>query len=114
VSGSPSFVRKVDADGNVVWTDSAGVAAADAGQRVMIAPDGSFYVAGITSGEMVPGAYKGMSDVFVQHRAQDGKVLWTKQYGSAQEDTVTAPIAGLAILAGGAYELTDCRPRPSP
>lgn len=98
-SGTPSFVRKVDADGNIVWTESAGVAAGDAGQRLVIAPDGTFYLAGITTGEMVAGAYKGMTDVFVQHRDASGKVLWTKQYGSDREDSVT----GIALSSSALF-----------
>jgi uncharacterized repeat protein (TIGR01451 family) len=99
--GYDAFVRKYDANGNIVWARQFGTAVDDLATGLTAGPDG-IYVAGYTSGALA-GSNAGQRDSFVRKYDFNGNVLWTRQIGTAGDDVATALTAGLdgIYLAGG-------------
>jgi hypothetical protein len=93
-----AFVSKLDASGKVLWTQQLGTGASDYARAVTVDSHGDVFVAGEVAGELVPGEGHGPSDdVFLQKRAADGTVLWTKQFGTSATERVRA----LAVAPSG-------------
>jgi hypothetical protein len=90
------FLTKVDAAGNVQWTRQFGTEANDGGFAIAVAADGSAYVAGGTNGSLSsPNA--GNSDVFVRKYDSTGAAQWTRQLGTASDETAY----GIALGSDG-------------
>jgi hypothetical protein len=96
-----AFIRKYDASGNEVWTrqfgtrnaeDVAGIAADDTG----------VYVVGSTLGVLPGQTGAGSADLFVRKYDDQGKELWTRQFGTAEYDQARGAVAhdGAIYLAG--------------
>ncbi len=99
--GDDVFVSKFDAFGNDVWAHQYGGRATDIGEKVAIDAAGNVFVTGITGGS-IGGASKGGFDVFVEKRDPDGNRLWTRQYGTRDDDwceAIAADRAGAAYVA---------------
>jgi hypothetical protein len=91
------FVRKYDADGNVLWTHQFGTDRFDAARAVAVDRVGNTYVVGQTSG-----AFPGFSvspdyDAFLRKYDAAGNHVWTQQFGSMYLDVPY----GVAIDAQG-------------
>jgi hypothetical protein len=79
-----AFVRKYGADGGVLWAEQFGTARWDDAQGVAVDPRGNVYVAGFTYGSLV--VSQGESDSFLRKHSADGRVLWTRQFGGADQE----------------------------
>jgi hypothetical protein len=80
-----AFVRKYDANGNVLWTREFGTAGIDVAREVDIV-DGYIVVAGQVQGTLPGTIGAGGTDAFVRMYTAGGKEVWTRQLGSTGED----------------------------
>jgi hypothetical protein len=94
--GFDAFVRKFDANGNVLWTQQFGTSSQDAIQSAAVDGSGNLYVVGFTRGSL-QGSAAGGSDVFVRKFDANGNALWTQQFGTTQDDVGL----GAAVDAAG-------------
>lgn len=100
--GRDAFVRKYDADGNIVWTQQFGSASAggaqpnDKGLGIGLDAAGNLYVVGSTTGRFSD-AEGGGSDGFVRKMDPTGNAVWTRQFGGEDDDSADA----VAVHADG-------------
>jgi hypothetical protein len=93
------FLRKFNAAGKTLWTKQFGTPKDDDVERVAIDDSGNIYLAGDTEGDLA-GRNKGDDDGFLRKFSPSGATLWTRQFGTAQdEDTEGVAVDG----AGRAY-----------
>ncbi|QQR87768.1 MAG: T9SS type A sorting domain-containing protein [Flavobacteriales bacterium] len=78
---SQFFLAKLDAAGNVLWSQEYGGAAHDRCRNIAVAADGSIYLGGETFGS--PGPDR---DDYVIKTDPQGNVLWSDARGSANDD----------------------------
>ncbi|OFV99153.1 MAG: hypothetical protein A3H28_01485 [Acidobacteria bacterium RIFCSPLOWO2_02_FULL_61_28] len=99
---SDVFVRKYDANGNVLWTRQFGTAARDGANGVAVDGSGSVYVGGYTTGTL-PGQLTnaGLYDSFVRKYDTNGTEQWTRQFG--QLPTGDDAVHGVAADSTGVY-----------
>ena len=106
--GRDAFVRKYDADGNVVWTQqfgsesAAGAQPNDKGLGIGLDASGNVYVVGSTTGRFA-GGEGGGSDGFIRKMGPTGNALWTQQFGGEDDDSASAIVVhadGTVFLAG--------------
>jgi hypothetical protein len=76
------FVRKYDQDGGLLWSEQLGTEDRDHGNGITVDAQGGIYIAGRTSGSLVPG--NSGIDLVVAKYDPDGSRLWTEQYGPGQ------------------------------
>ena len=110
VGGLDVFLRKFDANGNVIWTRQFGSNTTDQGNAVAVNSTG-VYVAGDTTGAF-PGQTKvgGLWDEFAAKYDLNGNQQWVRQFGTRFEDAAF----GVALSASGAYfvGMSDGEPLP--
>lgn len=97
-----AFVRKLDANGDVVWTRQFGTERADHAVAVALDGDGGIFVVGRTAGALA-GPSNGEVDAFVRKYDRSGGVAWTRQFGTADWDhayAVAVDAKGNATVAG--------------
>ena len=82
------------------WRRQFGSQAADEASSVAVDRTGNVYVAGWTEGDLSELPSAGMHDAFLRRYDSDGKEQWTRQFGSAGEDTAEAVAVG---RDGGVY-----------
>jgi hypothetical protein len=80
-----AYIRKYNDSGDLLWTRQFGTATTDGAIAVAVHPNGTVYVAGYTHGDL-QGAGKGDSDVFLRKYSATGDVLWTRQFGTPEEE----------------------------
>ena len=80
------LVTKHDSEGKVLWTLQEGSESNDSATYIVLNAAGEIYITGNTNGSIENEQAKGR--VFIQKISNDGKLLWTKQYGG--EDRVTS------------------------
>ncbi|MBX3139948.1 MAG: SBBP repeat-containing protein [Trueperaceae bacterium] len=88
--------------GGTLWLRPFGTDSTEAALAVAVDLDGNVIAVGYTEGAL-EGENAGESDAYVQKRAADGDVLWTRQFGtSANEGAygVAADAAGNVLVAG--------------
>jgi uncharacterized delta-60 repeat protein len=98
------FVRKYDAAGAEVWTHQFGTAAAfDAAYSVSVGSDGSALVAGYTAATLPGQSSAGAFDAFVRKYDAAGAEVWTRQFGSANDDIAWSVSVGSdsSVLVAG-------------
>ena len=83
--GEDAFVKKYDPDGSVVWARQFGTSGDDVAWDVAVDGSGNVLVAGWTYGSL-EGASAGGSDAFVRKYDADGSVVWTRQFGTSDDD----------------------------
>jgi len=101
-----AFVRKLDGDGNTMWTRQFGSSGADALAAVS-AGSGAVYAAGYTTGGL-NGSNAGGQDVFLQKFDTGGTPLWTRQFGTSGNDygvSVTMDASGVYVAGTTAGSL---------
>lgn len=76
------FVAKLDATGNVLWTQQQGGPLLDQATELTTDTVGNVYVVGSTRSQLGSVQY-GSGDIFVAKYAPDGTLLWTQQYGTS-------------------------------
>jgi hypothetical protein len=83
------LVSKLDATGKLLWTLQTGTESDDAAKYIVLNSAGEAYITGETNGKFNGESDKG--NIFIQKISSDGKLLWTKQYGteeSAKSNTI--------------------------
>ena len=85
VGGVDAFVKKYSPSGLVQWTKQFGSAGNDYGLDVAIDVAGNGYVVGVTDGALVNNL--GGKDIFLRKYDPAGKAIWTKQFGTALDDS---------------------------
>jgi hypothetical protein len=101
-----AFVRKLDPNGNVLWTRQLGSDNNDYAFSVATDGDGSVFVAGITAGSLPGQVALGQSDATLQKLDADGELVWSRQFGTSAEDyaySVATDGAGRAFTSGITY-----------
>jgi len=91
------FVRKYDHDGKHQWTRQFGTGQWDEVHGVAEDATG-VYAAGSTEGHL-RGVNKGFADGFARKYNNDGRRLWTRQFGTSEWDAVS----GVAADTTGVY-----------
>jgi hypothetical protein len=99
-----AFVRRYNADGDVLWTRQFGTESYETAWAVSTTADG-VYVAGESGGALSGETNAGKSDAFVRRYNADGDVLWTRQFGTAGYDSAFA----IAATADGVYVAGNTR-----
>jgi len=99
------YLIKVDADGNLVWTQSIGGPQTDEGTGILLMPDGGFVLSALTESYGAGGR-----DAWLIRTDSLGDTLWTQTFGGAEFDDVwevehTAD--GGFILTGGNYSFAN-------
>jgi parallel beta-helix repeat protein len=96
--GTDAFVRKYDLAGTELWTRQFGTTTGD--KAAAISADASgVYVAGYVGGALPGKTSSGGRDAFVRKYHPDGTELWTRQFGSADDETTH----GVSVDASGVY-----------
>ncbi|WP_437524452.1 SBBP repeat-containing protein [Sorangium sp. So ce726] len=85
-----AFVTKIDTNGAPAWTQLFGGPDEDEAMAVAVDGSGDAYVGGYTSGGVVPDSDRGQRDAFVRKLDSSGATVWTRQFGSAENDFVFA------------------------
>jgi hypothetical protein len=93
-----AFVRKYDANGNVIWTRQFGTSSADGIFGISVDSTG-IYVAGQTLGTFPGQTSAGSADAFVRKYDANGTELWTRQFGTSFEDRPY----GISVDSTGVY-----------
>ncbi|MGE3467402.1 MAG: FG-GAP-like repeat-containing protein [Pyrinomonadaceae bacterium] len=84
-----AFVRKYDAEGNLVWMRQFGTSGSgsfDDASSVAVDTEGNSYVIGNTVGAFPGQTSSGADDVFVRQYDASGNDIWTRQFGTAVDD----------------------------
>lgn len=85
-----AFVRKYDINGNVQWTRQFGPTGNTITSVVSMSARNGFIFAGGSTSATLPGpnVSSGGQDAFVLRYDANGNVLWTRQFGTAANDTL--------------------------
>ena len=97
-----TFLTCLDVGGTVVWTDQFGSGRSDEAWDVGVAPEGATYLVGTT--EQVPPGQKaaGGLDGFIRKYSHDGRPLWTRQFGTAEDDNALAVgLTSVGVVVAG-------------
>lgn len=84
--GFDAFLRKYNAEGDLLWTRQFGTAGFDDIHDVALDGHGRVYVAGSTDAALPGFANLGAFDAVVRAYDADGNELWTRQFGTAALD----------------------------
>jgi hypothetical protein len=96
-----AFIRKYHPQGEVLWADQFGTHLEDAANGVAADAAGNVYVVGHTYGSLA--GQRGHVDAFIRRYDAAGTLLWTRQFGSTDEDVarkVAVDAAGNAYVVG--------------
>ena len=83
----------------IEWTRQFGTTAPDNGYAVATTVDAVYTAGAVSNGAFAGATSAGKSDAFVSKLDLNGKVVWTRQFGTAENDQAT----GLAADATGVY-----------
>jgi hypothetical protein len=105
-AGGPydAVVIKYDPLGNRQWIRDLGTASGEGASAVAVYGTSSVYVLGNTGGVFPGNVNAGGTDVFVSKFDADGNNLWTKEFGTAVEESTggaAADAAGNLLVTGG-------------
>lgn len=84
------FISKLNYDGQIIWTKQYGSDGQDEANAISQINDGTFFIAGKTSGNLDGNQKLGITDIFISKFDTEGKKLWTMQNGTATLDKVNA------------------------
>lgn len=93
-----AFVRKYDANGLELWTRQFGTGAGDWATDVETDAAGNVLLVGGTHGDLAA-ANAGGTDVFVRKYDPGGNVLWTRQFGTSEDDAGARVAVGAVTVA---------------
>ena len=97
-----AFIRKYSSSGKVLWTRQFGTSDYDIAYGITTNYNGNVYVTG-NSGGGLQGMNKGSGDVFIRKYSFNGKMLWTRQFGTSNYDIayhITADAKGGVYTTG--------------
>ncbi len=101
---SDAFLRRYDADGELLWARRFGTSGADAALAVSVVGD-DVYVAGSTRGRFRTQDPLGGLDAFVARFGSDGAGMWVRQLGTRRDDEATGVVAtGSAVFLVGSTQ----------
>jgi hypothetical protein len=86
--GSDAFVRKYDSNGSAIWTRQFGTSGWDIIDSISTDSYNNVYVTGRTQGALRGQTSAGGMDVYVRKYDSNGNEIWTRQFGTASDDTV--------------------------
>ncbi len=92
------FLRKYDSEGNEVWTRQFGTPGLDTVGGFAVDATG-VYVGGRTYGTLTDQLSAGAADAFLRKYDVNGNEVWTRQFGTPSDDTVS----GIALDGSGVY-----------
>ena len=98
-----AFVRVYRPFGGVAWTRQFGTSSEDAIFGIAIDGQNRIIVTGTTRGAVTRAGNRGGSDVFVRAYQPNGRVAWTRQFGTSEDDygrSVAVDRRGRVIVAG--------------
>jgi hypothetical protein len=98
LGGLDAFVRRYSQGGRIQWTRQFGTAQSDSATGVAL-HGSAVYVAGSTSGQLGDTVSDGFHDAFVRRYSSDGAVVWTRQFGSDNDDRAQS----VSVSAAGVY-----------
>lgn len=81
-----AFLRKYDASGNPLWTRQFGTTTWDYAVSTAVDAQGNAYVGGHTAGGLGGATNAGDYDVFLAKYNTSGDLVWTRQFGTSEED----------------------------
>ncbi|VAV88591.1 regulatory protein FlaEY [hydrothermal vent metagenome] len=96
LGGTDSFVAKYDANGKEQFIKRFGVSTDDQANTITLAADGTIFVAGSTTGALT-GTANGATDAYIRALDSSGNTLFTRQFGTAADESVKA----IALDANG-------------
>jgi hypothetical protein len=96
---SDGFVRRHAATGEVIWTRQFGTVAPEEVTALALDANGNAFVVGWTWGDL-SGQNAGSADVFVRKYDGPGSLLWSRQFGTTDEDV---PFGVAVDAAGNVY-----------
>jgi hypothetical protein len=86
-----AFVSRYDEQGNGVWTRQFGSSTMEQDNGTGVATDQTgVYVVGWTDGALPGQTSLGSTDAFIRKYSPDGNVLWTRQFGTTEQDEALA------------------------
>lgn len=100
--GADVFVRKVDGAGTQEWTRQFGTSDFDFGLAVAVDTDGHVLITGSTNGAL-GGTNAGSQDAFVRKLDRAGDEVWTRQFGTSNDEqgrAIAADADGNVLIAG--------------
>lgn len=95
-----AYIKKFDVNGNEVWTRQFGSNLWDAAWDVAM-DSGGVYVAGSTGGALPGRTNLGADDAYLRKYGHAGNELWTRQFGTAGNDTAFAVDVLDGVYVGG-------------
>lgn len=84
-----AFVVKYTHAGDIAWSRQVGSSGSDSGFHVAVDGDGNAFLSGTTSG-LLGAASAGGDDAFVVKFDALGNPVWTRQFGSSEDDAAPA------------------------
>ena len=100
---SGAFIRAYGQDGELRWTRPFGSDRDDSPTDVAVDDDGNVYVVGWTRGALGRQAPSGGYDAFIRSYLPDGRLRWTRQFGTSaadQAEGVAVDDAGHVYVVG--------------
>jgi hypothetical protein len=88
--GLDGFVRRYDANGNVVWTRQFGSPLDDYAVGIAVGPTGDVMAVGTAGGALPDQKSEGDADAFIAAFSGQGGVLWARQFGTSGVDDAEA------------------------
>ncbi|WP_146136498.1 SBBP repeat-containing protein [Aphanothece hegewaldii] len=82
-----AFIAKYANDGSLLWKRQLGTPGDDFARSITSDGAGNLYIAGETKGSLENNTTQDNSDAFIAKYANDGSLLWTRQLGTASDDT---------------------------
>jgi len=86
--GSDIFVRKYSSTGGISFTRQFGTASDEFGAFLALGSNGVIFIGGTTGGALV-GSSTGKQDVFLRSYDEAGGILFTRQFGSPEDEYIT-------------------------
>lgn len=81
-----AYVSKYNSNGDLVWTRQFGTAMGDLANSVAVTGEGTVYAVGITGGTFPDQTNFGQHDSFLRKYDSAGNELWTRQFGTDNQD----------------------------
>ena len=98
-----TFIAKYNSAGNKEWVSLLGSSGVDVGYSISSSPEGSVYIAGITTQSISPVTGFGSVDAFLVKYNSNGSRSWVRQLGTERVDqafAVTTSSDGFIYVAG--------------